>query len=57
MYVTSLGRLTGVVSLKHLRRVIENVEKGILPACITNVTPTGGIINEEDEPLKEEIHL
>ena len=55
VYVTSLGRLTGVVSLKDLRRVIENVEKGILPACIGSAH-TGGVIDEEDEPLKE-VHL
>ena len=56
VYVTSLGRLTGVVTLKDLRRVIENVEKGILPACIGSAH-TGGVIDEEDEPLKEEVHL
>lgn len=31
-YVTSNGRLTGVVSLKDLRRVIESVEKGNVPS-------------------------
>ena len=54
VYVTSLGRLTGVVSLKDLRRVIESVEKGQLPSRIEYVSETmkDAVIEEEEEPLK-----
>lgn len=54
VYVTSLGRLTGVVSLKDLRRVIESVEKGQLPSRTEYVSETmkDTVIEEEEEPLK-----
>lgn len=54
VYVTSLGRLTGVVSLKDLRRVIESVEKGQLPSKTEYMAEAmkDAIIVEEEEPLK-----
>ena len=54
VYVTSLGRLTGVVSLKDLRKVIESVEKGQLPSRTEYVSETmkDTVIEEEEEPLK-----
>lgn len=58
VYVTSLGRLTGVVSLKDLRRVIENVEKGHVPcrpACRSAPTDAMDVVTEEEEqPLQSD---
>ena len=61
VYVTSLGRLTGVVSLKDLRRTIESVEKGQIPTRTDQVISgkvsqiSQAMIEEEDEeePLRK----
>lgn len=58
VYVTSLGRLTGAVSLKDLRRVIESVEKGQLPTRPEfSVDPVKDSIieEEEEEPLRDNV--
>lgn len=51
VYVTSLGRLTGVVSLKDLRRVIENVERGhrVPSRSPRSAAPTMDVVVEEQE--------
>lgn len=56
VYVTSLGRLTGVVSLKDLRRVIENVEKGNVPCRPSKPLPGMDVVTEEEEeqPLQSD---
>ncbi|KAI1283153.1 Chloride channel protein 2 [Halotydeus destructor] len=55
VYVTSLGRLTGVVALKDLRKVIDTVERGESPnPRLNRELKTVGTISEETEPLDED---
>ena len=60
VYVTSLGRLTGVVSLKDLRRVIELVEKGGVPCRSSRAAASPSSLQvvaeeeEDEQPLKSD---